>query len=206
MKKEKKSSFTVQKRWMTNYQLAKKFYQKHGHFPSRREKPRLYLWARQWWRRCCRANPNGWAVYADKLTAIGFFFCSGEQKQVQVWQMKYERARQFYEEHGHFPSLTEDKHLHEWARQWCSHFGHANPAKVQMLAEIGYVYQTAEEWNEKYWNRNYRECKTFFEEHNRFPSLTDNRRLFTWAGRWWQKSAAGQPDKADLLKEIGFKP
>ena len=191
---------------MANYQEAKKFYQKYGHFPCRKENPRIYLWAIQWWRRCYLNKPQGWTKYADKLTAIGFVLYTAEQRKDQVWMARYERARQFYERTGHFPSLTEDCSIHEWACAWSSRLGHTDPVKLQMLAEIGYVYQTTKEWNEKYWNNNYQVCKTFFDEHGHFPTAKENKRIHDWAGNWWRRSSAKHPDRVSLLKEIGFKP
>ena len=191
--------------WNDLYKKAKAFYEEHGYFPSRQDDHQVYIWARCWWQ---HGGPEKNSQKAKMLTNIGFNICSKEETAERNWQDRYNQLKAFYDEHGHFPSLTENKNLHTWATSWCVRHGGQNPEKVQLLADIGYVYQTAEQHNNKVWMKNYEEAKAFFEEHGRFPAYSENRKIQAWACQWWRNAYLMNPEKnaikASMLETIGF--
>ena len=126
------------RKWMDCYQEAKAFYEEHGRFPSRRENPRLHVWAMQWW----YGKETGKSQErARMLEEIGFVYHNKVKYSDECWQRNYEKLKAFCEEHGHFPSWSENKSLHRWAYSWCSRYGKENPEKnlkkAQMLQSIG---------------------------------------------------------------------
>ena len=74
-----------------------------------------------------------------------------------------------------------------------------------MLRQIGYVYQSVAERNDEQWMKNYLQCKEFFDKNGHFPEKTDDIRLRNWVNRWWKKTAEQQPDKAEMLSQLGFR-
>lgn len=190
--------------WKESYMKAKRFYNRHGHFPTYKENPRIHVWAMQWWRLSGKQKPEK----AKLLTDIGFEPKRRVLSAENAWYSKYRLLKTFYDEHGHFPSCTENKTLHTWASNWSAAHGEKEPEKRRLLAEIGYVYQSTEEYNNRIWQANYTEAKAFYEMYGHFPRYKENYRLMQWARNWWIRSYMTHPDKnqtkAEMLREIAF--
>ena len=54
------------------------------------------------------------------------------------------------------------------------------------------------------WNNNYAEAKAFYDEHGHFPTHKENRKIRQWANVWWHKYSEQNPDKLQMLFNIGF--
>lgn len=193
------------KSWMELYLQAKEFYDAHGYFPSRKDDHQVYIWARWWWK---HGGPEKYPEKADMLTAIGFQIISKEKAAELNWWNRYLQLKQFYDEHGHFPSWKEMKQLHRWATNWSSAHGSQEPEKMKLLEDIGYKYMKADDYTDYIWMKNYNAAKVYFEEHGIFPSFQEEKKLFLWAKQWWRmyylKNPEKNKDKAELLKTIGF--
>lgn len=191
-------------RWFEIYNEAMVFYKSHKRFPTRKDNARLYNWATQWWRNSYLKNPSLLKEKSVLLSKIGFVYHTVEDRYDSLWMANYEKAKMFFEEHGHFPTMKEHPGLHTWARSWSVLYADKQPEKKGLLELVGYTYKTVEQLNEEQWMKNYLQCKVFFDEYGRFPEKTDNARLRNWVTRWWKKSADEQQDKAKMLAALGF--
>ena len=203
-RKHKELNRYNEERWITNYELASQFFQTKGHYPTLKENRHLYQWAMQWWRNTYLTAPQDNKEKAGKLNNIGFIYKNGRDFYEQLWYRNFEEAKAFFNEHGHFPTFTENRKLRSWVRSWWKIGSTKHPDKVKLLAEIGYTYQTVENYSEKLWHECYSKAKTFYDKNGRFPKKGEAGSLRNWATRWWRKSASDCPDKALLLMEIGF--
>ena len=179
--------------WEKNYQEAKEFYETHGRFPYRKENKRLYCWAYQWMTGTRGKN------YPERLLMIQDI--GWELSARQSWEDSYEEAKKFYEEHGYFPHCKENKRLYDWASQWMRKYENVDSERTRLIKSIG--------WKRKKhfptWEENYAQAKRFYDEHGSFPTSSQQRVLHVWAQRWMKNHAASEPDKADMLRNIGWK-
>ena len=125
------------------------------------------------------------------------------------WVANYAEAKGFFDEHGHFPTHTENKRISSWAKGWWLRVGPDKCLeKAKMLSDIGFKYLNKNEFDEKRWMKNFEDAKAFFEVHGHFPTRKENERLYAWAGNWWRKIYLKNPElhqeKADMLITIGF--
>ena len=124
----------------------------------------------------------------------------------------YEKAKIFYDEHGHFPTNKENKVLNGLMVTWWRETYLKNPSlhqeKAEMLTAIGFTYQSMDDRNHKFFMKNYAEAKAFYDEHGHFPTKKENARLNRWARRWWRNIYQGNrnlhQEKADMLIAIEF--
>jgi len=131
--------------WMKNYQEAKSFFDKTGHFPTHVENKFLYSWAKQWWVLSYLKNPQKNQAKADMLTSIGYAYRSATKRNEDVWMTNYLEAKAFFDKHGHFPTFSEIEKSKKWARQWWNNIYLKNPAehqqKAEMLLSIGFEFK-----------------------------------------------------------------
>ena len=129
-----------------------------------------------------------------------------------IFMENYAKAKDFYEEHGYFPTRKENKRLNSWAMKWWRDTYLKNPElhqeKAGMLTAIGFKYQSKDDRYDEMWMLNYKECKAFFNEHGHFPTQKENKSLNGWARDWWTRVYLKNPEKhqekADMLTAIGF--
>lgn len=200
----KKPNRFNEERWMSNYSEALQYYKDTGGFPLQKDNLKLHQWASYWWRNVYLKNPELHQNKADMLTDIGFDYKSGSERCDLIWMKNYEEAKAFFDENGHFPTIRENKRIRSWVRTWWNTSADRHPDKVKLLQSIGYSYETVEQHSEKLWSECYEKAKTFFEQQGRFPKKGEGGNLRNWATRWWRKSAGIQPQKAKMLRDIGF--
>ena len=199
--------------WGKNYEEAKAFFDKYGHFPENKENKKIRQWAIQWWRKVYLIDKNKNQEKAEMLTAIGFEYRIVKEVKDEQFMDNYEKAKAFYDEHGHFPTHKENKKIRQWAGQWWRKVYLKKPeehqGKARILESIGFIYQNADEKNIERWMKNYLQCKEFFDKHRRFPEKRrDDNKLYQWVMAWWTKTYLKNPflhqEKADMLLAIGF--
>lgn len=123
----------------------------------------------------------------------------------QRWQDNYLQAKTFFETHGHFPSQKEDRRLYVWARQWWLGGGAGHyPDKARLLSDIGFACQTIKDYHDSLWLKNYHEAEAFYKKHGHFPTMKENSKLRSWVRAWWHCSARHNPQKAEMLRAIGY--
>lgn len=179
--------------WDRYYEQAKKFYEEHGRFPKHSEALNLRSWFKKWVRCYRESEPER----MKKLRDIGY--TPPEYNKDSWWNARYEEAKRFYEEHGHFPSFEENRRISSWAFRWMKANSDEDKQKAKMLCDIGWKSSGLRQWKDYY-----NEAKTFFDENGRFPSKDENERLNKWVSEWFVKSSRKHPDKAMLLREIGY--
>ena len=201
--------------WNENYTEAKAFFDQHGRFPASSQQQKLYDWAKNWWRINYLQKPELNQEKADMLLAIGFVpkeAKSMKQLHDELWMKNYLRCKEFFDEHGHFPTIKEDSHLYQWAKQWWILSYLKNPEKYQekadKLVEVGYAYRTAEQMNEDKWMKKYLEAKALYDKNGHFPTETENQTSKKWARSWVRNIYARDPikyrQKAEMLRAIGL--
>lgn len=202
--KENKTKLYNEEHWMSRYREVVSYVERNGNFPRQKDNTRLYQWAAHWWRNTYLQNPGQNNDKAQMLMDIGFKYRSGKELHDNMWMKNFNEAKAFYDEHGHFPTMRENKRLRSWVRVWWNSSADKHPDKVALLKTIGYVYETVEEHSEKLWMNCYERARVFFDKHGRFPRKGEGGNLRNWAVRWWRKSAQTQPEKAEMLGAIGF--
>ena len=189
-----------------NYLKAESFYKKFGHFPSHKEDKKLYDWAYRWYKEKYLLDKKLHQEEFKKISKIGFKLNCINNK----WLVYYQEAKSFFEEYGYFPSNGDIKGIQDWVWEWWTRVYLKNPQrnqeKADMLKEIGYVYISRTD----IYFRNYKDAKIFYEEHGRFLTAKENRKLYLWARKFWTDTYLKNPDlhqeKADMLTAIGFVP
>ena len=137
----------------------------------------------------------------------------GEDLYNADWDANYAEAKAFFERYGHFPLKKENERLYAWAGSWwrnnASKDNSMHSEKMEMLKTIGFVYQTADEKNDKIFMKNYTEAEAFFEEYGHFPTQKENKRLYAWVKKWvvdsYLKKTVEYQEKMDMLVAIGYK-
>ena len=201
--------------WIDNYQEAMESCEQYGHFPSYKENPKIYCWVFAWWKRSYLKNPEANEEKAKMLREIGFEYQSVDVKNKNQWETNYNESKAFFEKHGHFPSSNQNHKLYDWAKNWWRNNYLADTEqqqeKADMLTAIGFKpieHKKKSQLHEEMWMKNYEECKAFFDEHGRFPTIKENSHLYQWAKQWWILSYLKNPEqhqeKADMLNGVGY--
>lgn len=182
---------TRQNAWETKYRRAEAFYRAKGHFPSSKENASIRLWADEWVRKSSLRNPG----LLQRLKAIGY---TGTAR-VGSWDARYNDAKRFFDQHGHFPDYTEDRKLRSWANNWVAQHSGEDPGRFQMLQAIGYAES---KW--KRWDRNYQAAKEHYVKTGHFPTHLENRKVYAWARQWEKNASHTYPERLEMLKAIGY--
>lgn len=201
--------------WMKNYEEVLAFQDEYGHFPTAKEDNRLYGWAWSWWNRTYLKNPEKQEEKAQMLRELGFVYQNSVEKNEGQWMQNYIEAKAFFEEHGQFPTSSQQHKLYDWAKNWWRMNYLQNPEihqeKADMLKAIGFVPKEPKSINQLHdeqWYRNYNEAKAFFKEHGHFPTSKEDKKVYQWAKQWWFLSYLKNPEihqeKADMLNGIGY--
>ena len=94
------------------------------------------------------------------------------------------KAKDFYEEYGHFPSHKEDRKIYAWVIQWWGRTYLTNPQKyqdmTQLLVDIGYEHKSWSVANERKWEANYSKAKHWYEQYGSLLGSSSH----LWAVRW----------------------
>lgn len=180
------------KAWNDNYAEAKAFYETNGHFPTYKENRKL----RQWARKIEKGVTLSCRQRLQLLTEIGY----EPRDRWELWENHYRQAKQTFELTGKAPTHTSCPEAFKYFKHWISNSGERHPERMERLAQIG--FRTVRE--DRIWEKNYSEAKSFFDTHNRFPTAKENVRLFMWARSWMQRYAKERPDLVALLGDIGF--
>ena len=82
--------------WMKNYEEAKEFFDKNGHFPTKVENRRLNQWAWNWWKITYLNNLETQRPKMEMLTRIGYDF----NKKVNLLMEYAHQAEEYYIKYG----------------------------------------------------------------------------------------------------------
>lgn len=192
--------------WQKNYEAARAFFESNGHFPAQKENRKLNNWARQWWRDSYLASPDRHRHRASKLTVIGFIYLTREMLVEERWQENYRLAKKFFDENNRFPACKEEPKLVEWLRAWWRrHDRVADRTKADLLASIGFGYQSPQDRMDLCWQKYYAAAKAFYEKNGHFPTPSEDRNVYAWAYYWVKKMGNKYPDKVEQLLALGWK-
>ena len=178
--------------WDKNYAEAKEHFEKTGHFPTRKEYKRIYMWANQW----VKDSSNKYPERLKMLQQIGYEI----PDPWAAWDKIYEEAKAHFEKTGHFPTNKENKRIREWANKWVRRLSNKFPERIKMLQNIG--YEIPDPWKE--WDKNYAEAKEHFEETGHFPTTSENKRIYKWANNWVRERSDKYPERLEMLQNIGY--
>ncbi len=82
--------------WMKNYEEAKEFFDKNGHFPTKVENRRLNQWAWNWWKNTYLKNTETQRPKMELLTGIGY----DSNKKVDLLMEYAHQAEEYYIKYG----------------------------------------------------------------------------------------------------------
>lgn len=175
--------------WEKRYQIAKDYYERNGKFPSGKE----WEWLRMYFGNNARKCPD--EKRASLLMAIGW------RPEESKWETNYKKAKAFYEQHGRFPRIEDDKPLWEYIRDWVTGRGKNHPDLLQKLKDIGWKDKPSKE---EIWEQKYREAQKIYEETGCFPNVKHPSKLWNWADWWVFKYSEKDPVRMERLRDIGF--
>lgn len=132
-----------------------------------------------------------------KLKAIGF---AGADKW-ELWDKHFAIAKDIFFKTGKTPNYKVAKETYRYFNLWIINSGDKHPDRMNCLAAIG--FKTAKAGN-SLWDKNYRMAAAFFTKHGRFPNRNDNVVLAEWARVWVSKHGVEEPEKMEMLREIGY--
>ena len=179
--------------WDKNYQEAKAFFEEHGHFPKYRENRRLRQWALVFHHKYQGTQLERFRM----LKEIGF---EGADKW-ELWDKHFAIAKDIFFKTGKAPNYKVAKETYRYFNLWIIKSGKRHPDRLNCLAAIG--FKTAKKGN-TIWDKNYRTAASFFTKYGRFPNRNDNVVLAEWARVWVSKHGTEEPEKMEMLREIGY--
>lgn len=140
--KQAQKNDRLDQQWMENYNQLVHYYHQNGKFfVSRYDEQNKGL---NYWQSAQRQQYKRGLLRADRqhlLEQIGFTFDFDEQR----WQERFEEAKRFKEEHGHFEASKDPDNQKLW--KWIKHHrrlfreGKLNEEHRRQLDEIGFVYE-----------------------------------------------------------------
>ena len=179
--------------WETNYQEAKAFFEKRGRFPKYWENRKLRQWALSFHNKYGESHPEK----VQMLQEIGYE-CSSKW---ELWDKHFAIAKEVIFKTGKAPDNKVEKDTYRYFSLWIVNSGKKYPERMDCLAAIGFK---AAKTGETVWDKNYATASAFFRKHKRFPSRTDNVIVAEWARVWVSKYAEQDPEKMQMLREIGY--
>lgn len=204
------SNYKTVRHWIDNYEIAKRYYEKHGNLFA----PTNYciegLNLREWLnsQRNNIKNNNIKLENIELLNQIGMIWDSSEY----IWQFNYQYAKQFYEANNHLKVSAnykiDDFNLYAWLHvqkeAYCK--GTLDKKKINLLEDIGICWFT----NYEKWLTRYEAVKEYYITHGDFNIPKDYKfdgiSLYGWLHR--QENINNNSElnqtKIKLLKEIGF--
>ena len=179
--------------WDKNYEEAKAFYEEHGHFPTYRENRKLRQWALVFHHKYHGLQKEKFR----KLKAIGF---EGADKW-ELWDKHFAIAKDIFFKTGKAPNYKVAKETYRYFVLWIINSGKRHPDRLDCLAAIG--FRTGSGGGD-IWDKHYATAARFFEKNGRFPNHKDNAVVAEWARIWVSKHGNEEPDKLEMLREIGY--
>lgn len=180
--------------WDENYDTARRYFKKHGHFPTHKENRRIRQWANVWYHKHSKENPEK----LDMLLSIGFQI----PDKWNLWNKNYQIAKGFLMEHGRPMKHADNNKVWRYFRVWACNSGKQYPERIQMLRDIGIIIKVAD----SVWQKNFDRAKAFFDLHGHFPSKQENIILSEWARQWELRKGKENPSMLAKLVSIGYTP
>ena len=180
--------------WEKNFAEAKVFFEEHGRFPRYSDNLHIRQWSLVWYRKFGQTDK----IRLQRLEEIGFH----PADRWRIWDRHYMQARKIWNETGRKVSMRTAPDTYNYFKQWLLHNTRRFPERAAMLVDIGFKIGGELEL----WYRNFNKARTFHAKHGRFPSRADNIYLAEWARQWYQSHAQDNPDKAQMLIDIGYVP
>lgn len=178
--------------WEENFQTARAFYKKNGHFPTPKENRRIRQWANVWFHKYSEQHPDK----MEMLLSIGYQI----PDKWNIWNKNYKLAKDFLVEHGRPMRHSDNNKVWRYFRVWACNSGKQHPERVRMLHEIGIVLKVTD----SVWQKNFDRAKAFYNVHGHFPTKKENIILYEWARQWEQRMGHDNPSMLDMLKSIGY--
>lgn len=125
--------FQIPDRWMLwnkNYEIACDFLKKNGRPMKYADNNKVFRYFRVWVGNSGKYHPDR----IDLLKKIGFDVKITDT----AWDKNFEKAKVFFEEHGHFPTKQENLMLYIWAKRYWQKMDKKNPTQLNMLLSIGF--------------------------------------------------------------------
>ena len=116
--------------WDSNYRTARDFYITYGRALRPSDNQKVYRYFRVW-------AGNSGKDYPDRIRLLQEIGLDYKVKD-SAWERNFNRAKNFYDKNGRFPTHTDDIVLAEWARRWAGIKGKEHPEMLGRLASIGY--------------------------------------------------------------------
>ena len=177
--------------WDKNYQEAKAFFKKNGHFPKYNENRKIRQWALVFYNKYFSTQKDR----VRKLKAIGF---EGADKW-ELWEKHFAVAKDIYFKTGKAPNYKVAKETYRYFNLWIINSGKKHPDRLNRLAAIGFKITATD----TIWDKHYRTASAFFEKHGRFPNHNDNVVIAQWARVWVSNHGKENPEKMEKLRKIG---
>lgn len=113
-----------------------------------------------------------------------------------VWEKRYQIAKDYYDKNGKFPSGKE----WEWLRTYFGNNARKCPdeERTALLMSIGWRPE------ESMWEANYRKAKEFYEKFGRFPGIEDDKSLWEYMRNKANHAGKNRPDLMQKLRDIGW--
>jgi len=209
------------RRWEYGYQQAKKWYAVHHDleppatyidsdgFPLGKWLDRHRMIAPYTGRRAIQLTPERKA----KLDALGMRW----EKKPDPWEVRYDLARAFYEEHGHLRVPADYKPEGIWLNKWLSEQKQIMAGKrkgksltADQLRRLKAISFDDLNSKERAWEEQYAQAKAYFDRHGdlEVPAgfvAENGRRLDIWVFRQRKKYRDGKlsPERRRRLEAVG---
>lgn len=177
--------------WTVNYKTAKAFYEKNGRFPTLKDNRKVYEYMQKW-------VSNRGDMHPDKMEMLQAIGWKSKPFGDALWEERYREAKAIYKETGKFPTNSSHSKIWQWFYAWVKRCGDNEPKKMKMLQRIGFSLKR------KDWEERYMEAKAIFEETGKFPPTRHSSGLYNWAWSWARKNAGSEPERMQMLLDIGF--
>ena len=221
-------SDVLEERWNNNYELAKRYYEKHRNLliPKEFKTTNGYEYDENGiqlgtWIRNQRTNfKNLSKEIQGKLFSIGFVLDPLEER----WNSNYELAKLYYKRHGNLlisidfkttNGYEEDNNgvaLGAWISRQRTNFESLSKERQEKLFSIGFVLDPLEEQ----WNHNYELAKRYYEKHrnllipkefkttNGYEYDENGIQLGTWISSQRKRFKKFSKERQEKLISIGF--
>ena len=180
----------LEKQWLEKYNKLVDFKNKYGRFPKAIDKEKrkteedeientLFIWLVKQRANLDKNNTEDYRV--QKLNEIGYVWESREEIFEKQWLETYNKVVEFKNKHGRFPNrikkkdLTDEEIYENRLGNWLINQkqkldkNKTEDYRVQKLNEIGFVWESNEEFLEKQWLEKYNKLVEFKKKYGRFP-------------------------------------
>ncbi len=185
--------------WSGFYKKAKAYFIEHRHLQVSSAEKELWNWVRTQKVRYLAGDLRIKKV--DLLRAIGMVF----DRQVVIWSGFYEKAKTFFNEHGHLCVSSANIELRDWLRkQKKAYQGRSRKMsawKVNQLRAIGMEF---DEEIPARWKITVCEIEEWKRKNGALPDIKEDSRLYTWMVRQRQAYRKGElsGEQVTILKNL----